>query len=228
MFLQIADSVLPVHTYIWHNIIITPSRQLQQEMFLSSFAQWHKPHSVALAVLRCQKRANCYSRAPGIVKFKLYNCIEIFAKPLCPSQHKRLFTPIQCCTLTYKKVSCSTTNLFISPSTIIFMAQRARRQKHYFDRREALIVVIVLFGSIAMFGGYEPSANVVVKDIACSGAASDGYCDYSYKNRCEAGCPDCDECLQYCTNVCAEQGKFVDYCTSNYFCQCTDENPCIR
>lgn len=119
-------------------------------------------------------------------------------------------------------------NLFISPSTIISMARRERKAKHHFDRRELLIVVIVLVGSLSMFGLYEPSAKVVAKETACDGGSPNGFCDYAYKARCEAGCSDCDTCLQYCTQLCAEQGKFVSYCRSNYYCSCTDANPCVR
>ena len=105
---------------------------------------------------------------------------------------------------------------------------KQRKPIHHFDRRETLIVVIVFVGMVGMYTFWEPSGQIVAKNAACNGDVSNSFCDYAYNGRCEAGCSDCNICLSHCTDVCAAQGKFVDYCRDNYYCACTDQNPCVR
>ena len=99
--------------------------------------------------------------------------------------------------------------------------------KHHFDSRELLIAVVVFVGALALFTVYDPSGQVTGRPSTCFGGSPDGFCDYGFEDRCEVGCADC-ECLEVCTKVCRDQGKFLEACDKNYNCECTDEIACIK
>src|SRR3989344_2923373 len=97
---------------------------------------------------------------------------------------------------------------------------------HHYDDRRSLVIVTVVLASLALVSFWTPTAQIVAKEQSCNDSPNK-VCDYGYLNRCEAGCSDCNPCLQSCTHVCAEQNKFVDYCSGDV-CACTEKSPCVK